>query len=67
LGTLNDQMVSFRGLWRTFHVQPPSRLGKAPLYLSSRQPVELPIPPSAHLFRKSSQIQGLITRAKAEP
>ena len=63
----NDQRVSSRGLWRTFHVQPPSRLGKARLYLASRQPVELPIPPSTHLLRKSSQIQGFITRTKAEP
>ena len=56
-----------RGLWRTFHVQSPSRLGKARLYLASRQPVELPIPASTHLLRKSSQIQGFITRMKAEP
>ena len=35
----------------------------------SREPpaVELPIPPSTHLLRKSSQIQGFITRMKAEP
>ena len=63
----NDQRVSSRGLWRTFQVQSPSRLGKARLYLASRQPVELPIPPSTHLLRKSSQIQGFITRMKAEP
>ena len=63
----NDQRVSSRGLWRTFHVQSPSRLGKARLYLASRQPVELPIPASTHLLRKSSQIQGFITRMKAEP
>jgi hypothetical protein len=58
---------SSRGLWRTFHVQSPSRLGKARLYLASRQPVELPIPASTHLLRKSSQVQGFITRMKAEP
>jgi hypothetical protein len=52
---------------RTFHVQSPSRLGEAHLYLASRQPVELPIPASTHLLRKSSQIQGFITRTKAEP
>jgi hypothetical protein len=63
----NDQKVSSRGLWRTFHVQPPSRLGKARLYLASRQPVELPIPPSTHLLRESGQIQGFVTRTKAEP
>jgi hypothetical protein len=63
----NDQRVSSRGLWRTFHVQPPSRLGKARLYLASRQPVELPIPPSTHLLRESGQIQGFVTRTKAEP
>jgi len=63
----SDQRVSSRGLWRTFHVQSPSRLGKARLYLASRQPVELPIPTSTHLLRKSSQIQGFITRMKAEP
>jgi hypothetical protein len=63
----NDQRVSSRGLWRTFQVQSPSRLGKARLYLASRQPVELPIPPSTHLLRKSSQIQGFITCMKAEP
>jgi hypothetical protein len=63
----NDQRVSSRGLSRVFHVQPPSRLGKARLYLASRQPVEMPIPPSTHLLRKSSQIQGFITRTKAEP
>jgi hypothetical protein len=62
-----DQRVSCRGLWRSFRVQSPSRLGKARLYLASRQPVELPIPASTHLFRKSSQIQGFITRMKAEP
>jgi hypothetical protein len=50
-----------------FHVQPPSRLGKTGLYLASRQPVELPIPPSTHLLRKSSQIQGFITGTEAEP
>jgi hypothetical protein len=63
----NDQRVSSRGLWRTFHVQPPSRLGKARHDLASRQPVELPIPPSTHLLRKYSQIQGFITPTKAEP
>ena len=64
---MSDQRVSSRGLWRTFHVQPPSRLGKARFYLASRQPVELPIPPSTHLLGKYSQIQGFITRTKAEP
>jgi hypothetical protein len=49
---------SSRGLWRSFHVQSPSRLGKARLYLASRQPVELPIRASTHLLSKSSQIQG---------
>ena len=63
----NDQRVSSGRLWRTFHVQSPSRLGKARLYLASRQPVELPIPASTHLLRKSGQIQGFITRMKAEP
>ena len=63
----NDQRFSSRGLLGTLHVQPPSRLGKARLYLASRQQVELPIPPSTHLRRKSSQIQGFITRTKAEP
>jgi hypothetical protein len=63
----NDQRGSSRGLWRTFHVQPPSRLGKARFYLASRQPVELHIPPSTHLLGKYSQIQGFITRTKAEP
>ena len=63
----NDQRVSSGRLWRTFHVQSPSRLGKARLYLVSRQPVELPIPASTHLLRKSGQIQGFITRMKAEP
>jgi chaperonin GroES len=63
----NDQRVSSRDLWRTFHVQPPSRLGKARLNLASRQPIELRIPPSTHLLRKSSQVQGFITRTKAEP
>jgi hypothetical protein len=58
---------SSRGLCRTFHVQPPSRFGKARPYLASRQPVELRIPPSTHLLRESSQIQGFITRMKAEP
>ena len=67
LAMSNDQKVSSRGLWRTFHVQSPSRLGKAHLYLASRQPVELPIPASTHLLRKSSQIQGFIARTKAEP
>ena len=61
----NDQRVSSRGLWGTFHVQPPSRLGKARLYLASRQPVELPIPPSTHLLRESGQIQGFVTRSGA--
>jgi hypothetical protein len=65
--TSNDQRFSSRGLWRAFHVQPPSRLGKACLYLASRQPVELHIPPSTHLLRKYSQIQGFITRTEAEP
>ena len=63
----NDQRVSSGRLWRTFHVQSPSRLDKARLYLASRQPVELPIPGSTHLPRKSSQIQGFITGMKAEP
>jgi chaperonin GroES len=63
----NRQRVSSRGLWRIFHGQSPSRLGKARLYLASRQPVELRIPASTHLLRKSSQIQGFITRMKAEP
>jgi hypothetical protein len=63
----NDQRVSSGRLWRTFHVQSPSRLGKARLYLVSRQPVELCIPPSTHLLRKYSQIQGFITRMEAEP
>jgi hypothetical protein len=63
----NDQRVSSRGLWSSFHFQPPSRLGKARLYLASRQPVELHIPPSTHLLRKYSQIQGFITRTEAEP
>jgi len=62
----NDQRVSSRGLWSSFHFQPPSRLGKARLYLASRQPVELHIPPSTHLLRKYSQIQGFITRTEAE-
>ena len=62
----NRKVLSGR-LWRTFHVQSPSRLGKARLYLASRQPVELPIPPSTHLLRKYSQIQGFITRTEAEP
>ena len=63
----NDQRVSSGRLWRTFHVQSPSRLDKTRLYLVSRQAVELPIPASTHLLRKSSQIQGFITRTKAEP
>jgi hypothetical protein len=63
----NDQRVLSGRLWRTFHVQSPSRFGKARLYLASRQAVELPIPASTHLLRKSSQIQGFITRTKAEP
>src|SRR4029077_8080210 len=67
LGMSNDPRVSSRGPLRTFPLQPPSRLGKARLYLASRQPVELHIPPSTHLLRKSSQIQGFITRTKAEP
>jgi hypothetical protein len=58
---------SSRGLCRTFHVQSPSRLGEAHLYLASRQPVEPPIPASTHLLRKSGQKQGFITRIKAEP
>ena len=33
----------------------------------SRQSVELPIPASTHLLRQSSQIQGFISRMKAEP
>src|ERR1700733_14012371 len=49
------------------HVQSPSRLGEARLYLASRQPVELPIPASTHLLRESSQIQGFISRTKAKP
>jgi hypothetical protein len=63
----SDQKDSSRGLWRTFHVQSPSRLGKAQLYLASRQSVELLIPAGTHLLRKSSQIQGFITRIQAEP
>ena len=63
----SDQRVSSRGLQRTFHVQSPSRLGETRLYLVSRQAVELAIPASTHLRRKSSQIQGFITRMKAEP
>jgi hypothetical protein len=46
---------------------PLARLGKAHLYLASRQPVELPIPASTHLLRKSSQMKGFIARTKAEP
>jgi hypothetical protein len=45
----------------------PSRLGKARLYLARHQSVELPIPASTHLLRQSSQIQGFISRMKAEP
>ena len=56
LSCRSDQKDSSRGLWRTFHVQSPSRLGKAQLYLASRQSVELPIPAGTHLLRKSSQI-----------
>ncbi len=67
LAMSNDQRVSSGRLWRTFHVQSPSRLDKTRLYLVSRQAVELPIPASTHLLRKSSQIQGFITRMKAEP
>jgi hypothetical protein len=63
----NDQKVSASRLWRTFHVQSPSRLDKALLYLVSRQAVELPIPASTHLLRKSGQKQGFITRMKTEP
>ena len=63
----NDQRVSSGRLWRTFHVQSPSRLDKTRLYLVSRQPVELTIPASTHLRRKSGQKQGFITRMKAEP
>jgi hypothetical protein len=48
LAMSSDQRVSSRGLWRTFHVQSPSRLGKAHLYLASRLSVELPIPASTH-------------------
>ena len=67
LAKTNDQRISSGRLWRTFQVQSPSRVGKARLYLASRQSVELPIPASTHLLRKSSQIQGFITRIKAEP
>jgi hypothetical protein len=63
----NDQRVSSGRLWRTFHVQSPSRLDKTRLYLVSRQAVELPIPASAHLPRKPGQKQSFITRMKAEP
>jgi hypothetical protein len=63
----NDQRVSSGRLWHTFHVQSPSRLDKTRLYLVSRQAVELPIPASTHLLRESSQIQGFVTRTKAEP
>jgi hypothetical protein len=63
----NDRRVSSGRLWRTFHFQSPSRLDKTRLYLVSRQPIELPIPASAHLLRKSRQKQGFITRMKAEP
>jgi hypothetical protein len=67
LAKTNDQRVSSGRLWRTFHVQSPSRLDKTRLYLVSRQAVELPIPASTHLLRKSGQKQGFITRMKAEP
>ncbi len=67
LAMSNDRRVSSGRLWRTFHVQSPSRLGKARLYLASRQPVEPPIPASTHLLRKSGQKQGFIARMKAEP
>ena len=60
----NDWRVSSG---RAFHVQSPSCLGKARLYLVSRQPVELTIPASTHLLRKSGQKQGFITRMKAKP
>jgi hypothetical protein len=63
----NDRNVSSGRLWRTFHVQSPSRLGKAHLYLASGQPVEPPIPACTHLLRKSGQKQGFITRMKTEP
>ena len=63
----NDRRVSSGRLWRAFHVQSPSRLDKTRLYLVSRQAVELPVPASTHLLRKSSQIQGFISRMKAEP
>jgi hypothetical protein len=67
IGMSNDQRVSSGRLWRTFHVQSPSRLDKTRLYLVSRQAVELPIPASPHLPRKSGQKQGFVTRTKAEP
>jgi hypothetical protein len=67
LAMSNDRNVSSGRLWRTFHVQSPSRLGKAHLYLASGQPVEPPIPASTHLLRKSGQKQGFITRIEAEP
>jgi hypothetical protein len=67
IGDVERPRVSYGRLWRTFHVQSPSRLGKAQLYLTSRQPVELSIPASTHLLRESSQIQGFISRTKAEP
>jgi hypothetical protein len=63
----NDQRVSSGRLWRTFHVQSPSRLDKTRLYLVSRQAVQPPIPANTHLLRKSDQKQGFITRIKAEP
>jgi hypothetical protein len=67
LAMSNDQRVSSGRLWRTFHVQSPSRLDKTRLDLVSRQAVELPIPASTHLLRKSGQKQGFFTRMKAEP
>jgi hypothetical protein len=67
LSCRSDQKDSSRGRWRTFHVQSPSRLGKAQLYLASCQSVEPPIPAGTHLLRKSSQIQGFIARIQAEP
>ena len=67
LAMSNDWRVSSGRLWRTFHLQSPSRLGEARLYLVSRQAVEMPIPASTHLLRKSGQNQGFITRMKAEP
>jgi hypothetical protein len=67
LATSNDRRISSGRIWRTFHVQSPSRLDKTRLYLVSRQAVELPIPASTHLLRKSGQKQGFITRMKAEP